>query len=620
MLFLYTSIVYSLITFVIALILFFRSQKSYQSKFYLLCVSFLILYSIAGNLSCLPMYKHFAFIIEPAIIFFFSMVPFFFLHFLIIYTGQSELFWKKFIIFGIYVTGLFAYTMILLGYIPNPLAYNGLLSDGGYIFYLTWMSVFFSVGISELFYIYGGFYDTGLKSKMFFSSFVILILVLPGPFAESIFKIFFGQSKIWYSIISTVALTFSIYLIFRHKLVVTFYDALRSTISVMKEIILRTDSHFVIQSAQGAVQLNLGYTEKDMVGKPLPSFLPSNNTDERFSDNWFERKIHDGLIDIDVLDANGNILPMSFSFSPILNGDIIIGYVGIGRNISERKQYEKNLLEAKANLEFLVSERTTELKNVNSQLEHDISERKKAQGELVVLNETLKTVNSSKDKFFTIVAHDLKAPFQGLLGYSKSLADDFESLTKAELKEYSNNINQISKNIFEMVENLLYWARVQIGKTDFQPILLDFKGVSEDVIHTLSHNALRKDISLVSEVGSNVKIFADPKMLYSILQNFVSNAVKFTHAGGSVTISASTLIDSVEVSVKDTGIGIEKQNIDRLFNLDNSFKTKGTAHEEGTGLGLILCKELIEKHNGTVRVESEPENGSTFIFTLPSPK
>ena len=618
MLFLYTSIAYSLITLIIALILYFKSRKSYQSRFFLVCVSFLILYSIAGNLSSLPIYKHYEYLLEPAIIFFFSLVPFFFLHFIIIYTGQSELYWKKFVIAGIYITGLFAYTMILLGYIPNPLAVNGLLSDGGYIFYLTWMSVFFSIGISELFYIFGGFYETGIKSKMFFSSFALLILVLPGPFAESIFKMLFGQSKVWYSLISTVALTFSVYLIFRHKLVVTFYDALRTTISVMKEIILRTDNNFVIQSAQGAIELTLGYCENDMIGKALPSFFSYHDDDERRNNIWFERKIHDGLIDIDVIDSKKNPIPMSFSFSPLLNGEVIVGYVGIGRTVSERKQYEKDLLDAKANLEFLVNERTVELKKVNLQLQQDITERKKAEDELLVLNDTLKTVNSSKDKFFTIVAHDLKAPFQGLLGYSKLLADDFESLSSEELRDYSNNINQISKNIFDMVENLLYWARVQIGKTDFQPVPINIEEVANDVIHTMSHNALRKEISLLSEVNADLTVNADEKMFYSILQNLVSNAIKFTDNGGSVVISASKLLDYIEISVKDTGIGIEPGDVERLFNLDNSFKRKGTAHEEGTGLGLILSKELIEKHKGSMRVESELGKGSTFIFSIPS--
>ncbi len=618
MFFLYTSIAYSLITLLLALVILFRTRKSFQSKFYLLCVSFLILYSISGNLASLPEYQQYKDYLETATIFFFSVLPFFFLHFIIIYTGQGKLQWKKYVVMGIYLVGLFAYTMILVGLIPNPIGQYKILSEGGYLFYFTWMSVFFSIGVSELIFIYGGFHTDAVKSRMFFSSFAILVLILPGPFSESVLKVIFGQSRTLYSIISTIALILSVYLIFRNKLVVTFYDALRSTIGVMKEIIIRTDDKFNIVVAQGAVKHNFGFEEHELVGKNLTSFFTDAKDPVYQSPTWIERKKHDGLINVDVVNGDKEVVPMSFSFTPLINDDLIVGYIGIGRNALEQKTYEQSLIESKTSLEYLVEQRTSELQRLNQQLQEDIFKRKKAEEELQILNQELRNVGTSKDKFFTIVAHDLKAPFQGLLGYSKLLIEDLESLTTDEIKEYSSNIHYIGKNLYDMVENLLYWARVQIGKTDYQPVESELRDIAGEVINTLSYNAVRKDISLTTDVKPGLKVFADQKMLYSILQNLVSNAIKFTNPGGSIIVSASVLIDAIQVSVTDTGVGIDQTNLEKLFNIETPVKSDGTANEEGTGLGLILCKELVEKHKGSIRVESELGKGSSFVVTLPN--
>jgi PAS domain S-box-containing protein len=578
----------------------------------------LILYSISGNLAALPEYIKYKDYLETATIFFFSVLPFFFLHFIIIYTGQGRLQWKKYVVLGIYAVGLFAYSMILVGLIPNPIGQYKIMSEGGYLFYFTWMSVFFSIGVSELIFIYGGFHTDAVKSRMFFSSFALLVLILPGPFSESVLKVLFGQSRMLYAVISTIALILSVYLIFRNKLVITFYDALRSTIGVMKEVIIRTDDKFHIIVAQGAVKHNFGRDEKELVGKKLTEYFADKDDPVYQSTVWLQRKVHDGLISVDVVTDEKKTIPMSFSFTPLYNDDLIVGYIGIGRNALEQKQFEQSLIDSKTNLEYLVEQRTSELQRLNQQLQEDVSRRKKAEEELRLLNQDLRNVGSSKDKLFTIVAHDLKAPFQGLLGYSKLLLDDLDSLTTEEIKEYSSNIHYIGKNLYEMVENLLYWARVQIGKTDFQPVSFNLLDLVKEVIHTIGYNAVRKEISLKADIKPDVILFADLKMIHSVLQNLISNAIKFTNQGGIITISASLLIDSIAISVTDTGVGIEPNNLEKLFNMETPFKSEGTANEEGTGLGLILCKELIEKHHGTIKVESEINKGSSFIFTIPN--
>ena len=618
MLFLYTSIIYSVITLGIALVIFFKSGKTYQSKFYVLCVAFLTLYAIVGVLSGQPKYVEYKAVIQPVSVFLFSMVPFFFLHFILIYTGYSKLFWEKFLIISIYFTGLFGYTMILLGYIPAPLKGNGLLTGSGYIFYLTWVSVFFTIGVSDLYHLYKGISETRLKSQILFTSLAFLILILPGPFCEVILKVVFGESKAWYFVFSAAALIGAIYTIFRHKLIMTFYDALRMSIEVMHDIIIKTDKFMVIESVQGALTANLGFEERELIGKSLDSLFNQdgalNSVQTLLRENNGEVK----LFDADAYHKNGSAVPMNFSFTPLTNNEVFFGYVGIGRNICERKRYETELLNAKENLDKLVQSKTAELEKANAQLQLDILEKKQIEEKLIKLNAELQQVNTSKDKFFTVFAHDLKAPFQGLLGYSEALVEDYNTISKDELKEFAESINEISAGVFGMIENLLTWARVRIGRTDTLPVQIVLSELVHSVCNTLSHNALRKNIELCSKVAEDVVVTADKNMLSSILHNLIANAIKFTQPDGQIIISAEPSETFYKISVKDSGMGIPAEALDQIFILGNPYRRKGTAKEDGTGLGLVLCKEMVERQGGTIHVESEQGKGSTFIFTIPA--
>lgn len=232
-------------------------------------------------------------------------------------------------------------------------------------------------------------------------------------------------------------------------------------------------------------------------------------------------------------------------------------------------------------------------------------------------NGELLQLNSTKDKFFSLIAHDLKSPFQGLIGYSELLSSDYDALSDKDRKEFINNIAELSKNAYKLLDNLLTWSRMQQGKMKFNPKNISLPSELYPTFSLLKQTALNKKIELDICIDDSTIVYADVEMLSIIIRNLVSNSIKFTHPGGKISISAIKLENKLQLSVHDTGVGIKKENLGKIFDLNSNESTIGTANETGTGLGLILCKEMLEKHGGTISVESEPGSGSTFSFELP---
>jgi signal transduction histidine kinase len=247
----------------------------------------------------------------------------------------------------------------------------------------------------------------------------------------------------------------------------------------------------------------------------------------------------------------------------------------------------------------------------------DITERKSNEEALKLNESKLREINATKDKFFSIIAHDLKNPFNGILGFSNILREEAKDMDLSTIQEYADMINRAATQVFRLLENLLSWARVQQGQIPFNPTTLSIKEIAGEAIEILIENAFRKKINIIDNLPDRLLVRADADMLKTILRNIVSNAIKFTAANGEVVLSATEMNDYVEVSIKDSGKGMTKDNADKLFKIDTNYITRGTEEEEGTGLGLILCKEFIEKHQGKIWVESELDRGSTFKFTLP---
>ncbi|MCX7985450.1 MAG: ATP-binding protein [Bacteroidales bacterium] len=233
-------------------------------------------------------------------------------------------------------------------------------------------------------------------------------------------------------------------------------------------------------------------------------------------------------------------------------------------------------------------------------------------------NEQLRLINASKDKFFSIIAHDLRNPFNVLIGLSDIMYRNYDTLPPEKIKRYAEIISLSAKSGYNLLENLLQWSRTQTGSMPFTPVMLQLVTLVEETLDLMTGDAERKNISLSYNIDSGIVVWADESMLLTVFRNLISNAIKFTPEGGSVKLSAKLLDNKmVQISISDTGVGIPQHVIPNLFRIDVSHSTKGTSNEPGTGLGLVLCKEFVEKHGGSIWVESVENKGSTFHFTIP---
>jgi len=264
--------------------------------------------------------------------------------------------------------------------------------------------------------------------------------------------------------------------------------------------------------------------------------------------------------------------------------------------------------------------RETELSNTNLAQGLDISELKRAQSEIKLKNEQLERLNAEKDKFFSIIAHDLRGPFSGFLGFTDLLKTDIHSMSKDELQDTANRMFSSASSLFRLLTNLLEWSIAQRGLTAFEPEVLSLKEIADDSLRLFTDVAKNKGIVLKEKIPEDIFVIADKLMLNTILRNFVSNSVKFTETGGRILITARVIDDKVEISIADTGIGMNDEMIKDLFRIDVKSGRIGTNGEPSTGLGLILCKEFVEKHNGKISVLSEVGKGSLFTFSLPLAK
>lgn len=228
----------------------------------------------------------------------------------------------------------------------------------------------------------------------------------------------------------------------------------------------------------------------------------------------------------------------------------------------------------------------------------------------------LQEANATKDKFFSIIAHDLKNPFAVILGFSELLRNNAEKLSADKMKDMSDNIYKSSKTAYELLENLLQWSRSQTGRLEFNPQPIKLSDQLAESITIVENQAHNKKIEVVNEV-KDFCVQADANLLNTVLRNLLGNAIKYTNSGGKVTVASRELPKLAEIWVQDTGVGIPPEDMNKIFRIDVKYSTRGTADEPGTGLGLILCKEFIEKHGGKIWVESELGKGTTIKFTLP---
>jgi signal transduction histidine kinase len=280
---------------------------------------------------------------------------------------------------------------------------------------------------------------------------------------------------------------------------------------------------------------------------------------------------------------------------PLLAKTLLKGFV--------RRLRDNNILEER------LTRRTLEIQKQKNEIIRERDELEKQRKELLTLNNT-------KDKFFSIIGHDLKNPFSTVIGLSDLLLDDFDSFERERLKVFIEQINKFSSNAYALLENLLQWARSQTGKLKINKNLFNLKDVVEDNVELLSGNAKQKNIT-VNFPSEAAYWHFDVNMISTVVRNLLSNAIKFTPVGGQIHVDYKEHDHRIVFSVADNGIGIPVKDQDKLFRLDVNPSTIGTSDEKGTGLGLILCSEFVERHDGKIWVESEPGKGSIFKFYLP---
>lgn len=357
------------------------------------------------------------------------------------------------------------------------------------------------------------------------------------------------------------------------------HDFLNTTINAMQEpFFVKDENHKWLLLNDASIRM-WGYSREELIGKTDYDIFPKEQADVFWEKDNLVFKDGSNTNIEEITDSNGSI--RTIVTSKVLYTDDLTGKKFIVGTI------------------------------------HDITDLRQAENMLKEYSRELEELNKNKDKFFSIIAHDLRNPFTSIYGFSSVLSEEIDTLTKEEIREYVNYIYTGTKSFYELIENLLTWSRIQTGSTSVQRVKLDVYNEVGDAFKLLSIIAENKKIELVNEVEKNLFVLADDNMVDSILQNLLSNAIKFTKATGRIKVSSKIIDDFVEISVADNGIGMNKKEIESLFRLGVQKTKKGTANEKGTGLGLVICKEMITRLNGRLTIKSEVNKGSTFSFTLP---
>lgn len=257
-------------------------------------------------------------------------------------------------------------------------------------------------------------------------------------------------------------------------------------------------------------------------------------------------------------------------------------------------------------------------KNYIMSIGWDISDRKKTEHSMEEYSKELKKHIDDKDRFISILAHDLRSPFNSILGFSNLLLRNINKYDKEKIEIQARILNQAVHKVFHLLEDLLFWISSQSGKMLFEPKMINLNELCIQQIEHIKTHANTKDITIHFFESDVIEAYADKNMFKSILRNLILNAVKFTHRKGMISIHLEKNPQNSIITVSDTGIGINKDDIPKLWTISEKFSTEGTEGEQGTGLGLLLCKEFVEKHEGKIWVESEPGKGSAFKFLLPA--
>lgn len=353
---------------------------------------------------------------------------------------------------------------------------------------------------------------------------------------------------------------------------------MHSIVDMAVDAIVTIDDQGKIQTFNVAAEKMFGYKKEEVIGKNINILMPTPYHEEH--DSYIQSYIKTGIKKI----------------------------IGIGREVVAQKRDGTTFP-----IELAVSEVQHTDHRLFTGIIRDITKRKENEAKLQKANEELQIALSTREKFFSIIAHDLKAPFSLLLNLSEFLSQS--NVTKKDKNQIIEDLQNVSRRTFNLLKNLLEWSKSQTGKIEFKPTYFNLCDLVQNNIDIGASNT--KDIEIISKVSENMEVYADKNMIDTIVRNFLSNAIKFTHRDGRIEIGCERKGETLELCVSDNGIGIKPENIEKLFKIDVKLSTFGTEKERGNGIGLILCKEFAEKNGGNIKVESELNKGSKFFLTIP---
>lgn len=574
------SIIYTVANFSIAILLFIKSRANLLSKFYLFIVVCMITLGAITILLTQPMNLRLLETLEMVGVFIYSLLPFFFIHFIILFVRRYEIFKVRYVIPALYFVGLFCYLTILLELIPKPISISKEISPSAYTYYLTWMTIFFAIGVAMVYEVARGFYEKPGRSHILLASFLILLLILPGPFTESVFFKILRLNSVWYYFSSTLSVTIAVFFIFRHKIIVnTLYDAMKSTLAVLNDLLITTNEQFQIEMVWGATTTKLlNYKEGELFGKSLYDLIVQKEYLDRYKEFVLLKKMKESYFDADFVCKNGDIIPMNISLSPITVNEVVSGFVCLGRDIRERKKLEEDLRQAQK-------------------------------------LESLGTLAGG-------IAHDFNNILQIIQLNNSVLKKNNLQLEKV-AKSVELNDRAIQRGA-SLVKQLLTFAR----KADVQFEVVDINEILKDLVKMLSET-FPKTISFKLSLDSKLCLLtADSNQLHQVFLNLAINSRDAMPNGGTISISTKTIKgeiiqkqfknvydgEYVCIVFSDNGSGMDESTSKHIFEPFFTTKEKG----KGTGLGLPVVYGIINSHHGFIDFESKPSAGTSFNIYLPT--
>ena len=392
------------------------------------------------------------------------------------------------------------------------------------------------------------------------------------------------------------------------------------------------DNDWVINKVNKQFEALFEFSPKELLGKRIGTLLLSKEKNHEAEE--IAKVLSDGLPvvkETQRLTKSGNLKDVVFAGKPIFVNDNKIAIYAMYLDITERKQAEREIIRLNESLEKKVEERTFELNSTLASLQETNTELSilneafvfesqrllRLNDKLAVSEYNLKESLAAKDRIISIIGHDLKNPLQALLLSSDLLKLYSDKMTEEQMRAEHIKIAESANNLSQLLNDLLEWALVKSDQVLFRPEFVDIYDLVHQVIQLLANSAERKGIVLQNRTDSNLKVFCDRNMIITVLRNLITNSIKFSNTNSVVVIETYMEQEFVGVAVSDSGVGISPQNLERLFKLEETYSSEGTAHEKGSGLGLVICKEFIEKHKGRLYAKSELGVGSTFCFELP---